>query len=759
MVLFGILTSLAHDFEVDGIYYKFNNSYNPTEAKVTYRGQYYNSYSNEYTGVVNIPSTVSYNGTTYPVTAIDVSTFYNCSGLTSVTIPGSVTSIGGSSFYGCSSLTGVTIPNSVTTIGNSAFQGCTALDTLNFNAISCNDFSSSASYHPFPNLSISNINIGEGVQKIPAYFAYGNTNLTSITIPDSVITIGNYAFQGCIALGSLNFNAISCNDFSSTASYHPFYNLNILNINIGNCVQRIPDFFAYGNTNLTSVIIPNSVTSIGKSAFYGCSGLTSVTIGSSVTSIGDYAFCGCDGITDYIWNARNCSYNGQMPTYNIEQVTIGNEVEVLPYDFVSGSKITSIDIPNSVISIGDCAFAYCGSLTSVTIGNSVISFGRDVFYDCSAITSIIVASGNTVYDSRNNCNAIIETASNKLLFGCMNTTIPNSVTAIAPNAFVNINLETVTIPENVSSISEWSYSVYDYKKSPKESNEENNRGMMYADAYQISAFENCGINSLTWNAIDCGDPSIDYAYIYELTDGSYFDLSKTYNPLFPSSNIKNVTIGEQVETIPSYFVPNSEITEIIIPSSVQRIGYNAFNDCTNLKTIDWRAENCDIETHVDWYWWDRKDPFGNDTVSRINIDSGVKTIGNRLFFNCHVDTVTCYATVPPEISDYYSGSCFDDSTYANAVLCVPEGSLSDYKNADGWKEFLNMVTIDGGEAMRGDVDGDNGVSISDVTALIDYLLSGNAAGINLSAADCDNDSIVNIADVTALIDYLLAGHW
>jgi hypothetical protein len=119
--------ALAHDIEVanaDGvtIYYRWAN--NQTELSVSYRGNYYDSYSNEYSGNVVVPESVTYNGTTYPVTSIGERAFYDCPSLTSVIIPNSVTSIGNHAFRDCSGLTSVTIPNSVTSIGERAFEYC-----------------------------------------------------------------------------------------------------------------------------------------------------------------------------------------------------------------------------------------------------------------------------------------------------------------------------------------------------------------------------------------------------------------------------------------------------------------------------------------------------------------------------------------------------------------------------------------------------------------------------------------------------------
>jgi hypothetical protein len=148
----------------------------------------------------NIPETVTYNETTYSVTSIEDWAFYNCSILTSVTIANSVISIGNDAFYNCGSLTYISIGNSLTYIGYDAFYNCSSLNTLNFNAINCNDF---YNLSPFFDCPITTINIGDSVQRIPNRFAKELSSLTSVNIGNNVTSIGNKAFEGCSSLQNI----------------------------------------------------------------------------------------------------------------------------------------------------------------------------------------------------------------------------------------------------------------------------------------------------------------------------------------------------------------------------------------------------------------------------------------------------------------------------------------------------------------------------------------------------------------------------
>ena len=313
---------------------------------------------------------VAYHGTnTELILPLDITiiyqyAFYNCKGLTSVTIPDSVTSIGDYAFYKCTNLTSIEIPNGVTGIGNDAFSGCS---------------------------SLTSITIGNSVTSIGDYAFSGCSGLTSITISDSVTSIGNSAFYGCSGLTSITIsdNVTSIGDCAFCGCS------GLTSIVIPNSVTSIGDSaFAYC-TGLTNATIPDSVTSIGEYAFNGCSGLTSVTIGNSVTGIGRSAFKGCADLTTVNWNATECASAGSdnYPIFygcsNLTTVNIGDNVTTIPSDAFRGCKgLTSVTIPDSVTSIGSDAFRGCTSLTSITIGGSVTSIGNYAFDSCTGLTNI-----------------------------------------------------------------------------------------------------------------------------------------------------------------------------------------------------------------------------------------------------------------------------------------------------------------------------------------------------------------------------------
>ncbi len=265
------------------------------------------------------------------VTSIGSYAFSSCRGLTSITIPNSVTSIGDMAFYYCTGLTSVTIPNSVTSIGNYVFSGCTGLTSIEIpnSVTSIGDFA-------FADCKgLTSITIPNSVTSIGGMAFYGCTGLTSVTIPNSVTSIGSSAFSGCTGLRSINVAEDNLNYTSIDGVLYSKDKKTLImcpngktgSITIPNSVTSIGGSAFYRCTGLTSIEIPNSVTSIGEYAFYGCAGLTSVTIPNSVTSIGRQAFYNFTGLTSmtveatkppyYSYYSYNSSTTIMVSNYNI----------------------------------------------------------------------------------------------------------------------------------------------------------------------------------------------------------------------------------------------------------------------------------------------------------------------------------------------------------------------------------------------------------------------------------------------------------
>ena len=442
--------AMAHDFEVDGIFYSINGN----EASVTFKGSTYDEYDNEYRWDVTIPETVTYDGVTYRVTSIDKGAFGDCHALNRVTIGNAVTAIGKGAFWKCDALEQVDIPNSVTTIAAQAFAYCSSLSSVNIpNSVTTIGDNAFFRCDDLTAVNISDMaawfNISfENYTSNPLMYAHhlylNGTEVTDLTVPESVTSIGQYAFCLCYGLSS---------------------------VSIGNSVTSIGDAAFDECTGLKYLAIGNSVKSIGNYAFGSCSGLTSIIIPASVTSIGDYAFFGCSSLSSIVVESGNPVYDSrgncnaliESATNTLingcQNTIIPNSVTTIYYHaFSRCNGLTSVTIPSSVTTIYDYAFYQCSDLTSLTIPKSVTTINNNPFMSCTSLSSIVVEDGNPVYDSRDNCNAIIKTISNTLVVGCKNTLIPSTVTTIGSYAFGGCReLTAIDLPNSVVTIGDYAF--------------------------------------------------------------------------------------------------------------------------------------------------------------------------------------------------------------------------------------------------------------------------------------------------------------
>ena len=479
-------------------------------------------------------------------------------------------------------------------------------------------------------------------------------------------------------------------DFTWDDSPWYSYRQSITSVAIGNSVTSIGNYAFYQCSGLTSVTIPNSVTSIGERAFQSCSGLTSITIPNSVTSIGDLVFLGCSRLMSVTIpnSVTSIGLGAFFDCSGLTSITIPNSVTSIGENaFYGCSGLTSVTIPNSATSIGFGAFSGCSGLTSVTIPNSVTSIGGYAFWGCSGLTSVTIPNSVTSIGDYafQNCS------------GLTSVSIPNSVTSIGDYAFQNCSgLTSITIPNSVTSIGNEAFSGC--------------LGLIRVEApAEFFDFQSV-TKSLQKVTVNAG----------ELNENELLFIARSYKTLktIDVSAVSNIYLADEA------FNGFYNLDTLILPSSLERMGYMMAAGCKNLKCITIPApvteiepsafENCRSMTEVtfagnnvtridDWAFYNCHQLqnivipegvseiglavfYGCTYLNEVSLPASVQQIGDHAFANCthmgkmHVDAVT-----PPTIDS----KTFDEVSRTMPVY-VPDGSVNSYQADVLWGQ-LNIV--------------------------------------------------------------------
>lgn len=628
----------------------FSDNYNGFSSnKNKIQQQYQEWYDNQPDGLIRLGNVIVkfkgsiQNGTsiTVPdgVTHIAADAFKDCKGLTSITLPSSVIYIGNSAFYGCEDLASITISDNIKYVGKSAFEqtawyeaqsyGLTCLGNVvieykgdgfageivipngmriiannafnykSFDTITIPSTVQSIGEQAFMHSSMSVINMSEGLKSIRMSAFCDCRSLANVSIPKSVVNMGNGVFQYCRGIKTV-----------------------ILPDGV-TCIRD--DMFSCCDS-LETVTIPDGVVFVGEDAFEECYKLKSVNIPDKVRRIGQRAFKYCYSLESVVIpkGVKEIANNTFYRCSALATVSLPDSLEIIRGNAFNGcSKLTNVSLPDGLKTIEENAFYYCSGIEGLVIPESVDDIYSYAFYGCSdGLKSIVVASGNSRYDSRDNCNALIDTKTNTLVLGCMNTVIPGSVTIIGPGAFAYCtNLTVLTIPENVKSI------MYD-------------------------SFYGCTIKTLNWyselSPVDvlmcCGGSleSVTFGGDYKRIHDGLFCYYTNCSRLTSVSLLEGVTgIGERA------FATLTNLTSVVIPSSVGKIGDYAFDWCEKL--------------------------------TDVTISNGVDSIGNGAFSNCSsLSTITI-----PKSVGYIGDKVFEKGGLSQVMICgTPEIGANAFMSPD-----------------------------------------------------------------------------
>ena len=756
-------TAVAYDTAIDGIYYDITEySDGSAVALVANNGS-----ENTYSGFVFIPATINYNNKDVPVTGVGYQAFKNCTGLTGISIPEGATMLLNEAFAGCTGLTSITLPSTMCSIYNNAFKGCTGLTDvicMRLDAKTCNE-------NNFDDATYANATL-----HIPfdSCSSYSNTSpwsrFANLEQDQKFVVDGIYYYVKSLSTVKVTYKNGNFNSYRGSLTIPATVTYNGRTYD----VVAVDDDAFRGCSGLVELVLPNSVEIIGDRAFYNCNSLEAVELGRGVTLIGHQAFKSSSSMFLICYAAVPptiqsdtfvdgfCSNSQLFTSYSSAEAYLAapywssfGENNIFGYcDFMEGDNYYTITGPNTVslcamavnvtgtsfyprfdhtvlpgmdipatithdgvtyqvTAIDRYAFGACEQLRRVTLPDGLLSIGYASFYGCSELNDI---------------------------------TFPNSLTSIDDRAFLYCtSLHEVNIPSSTKSIGNYAF-------------------------YRCDSIEHITLGS-GLEFVGLGAFYMNNNLISVTCNAAVPPTTNTGNPvIFTTDDYQSATL----------YVPYASLSDYQSAPGWQQF-YNMVPTYTLDDALNVAGGNIHFESTGDYPWKVIVDGGGNwiyaqsgnqgeqSSVSEVTatVDvprqsvlsftyqawgEGTSTIYDKCVFAIDGVEQFCYGA---RQNDWESYSV--DLQAGSHILSwkyIKDGTV----NPQGDYFALNDVAITL-STLRGDVDCNGSVGIADVTAIIDYLLTGDATGIDLDAADSDLNGSVGIADATALIDYLLSGHW
>ena len=643
----------AHSIEVANaqgvtIYYNWTN--NQTELTVTYKGSDYSSFSNEYSGDIIIPSSVTYNENTYPVTGINSSAFRDCTSLQSINFPSSLVSIGSYAFAGCSSLQSIDFPQSLVSIGIYAFAGCSSLQSIDF---------------PQSLVSIGNYAFAgcSGIQSAPAIplgCTLGNQifiNCTGLTVV-SLKKLGSGMFTGCTAIETINSyieepTAISLFDSS-------IYSTATLNVPIGRSdAYKSKDYWK----RFTHIVEGN----------WGSLADLYQTITITVTTPGHLAEELASLTTQYF---TKLTIQGPLNAADISALR-SPEKEIV--------EVKELDLSNVTLVSGEDAYATFAGKPDDGLLNSGYTYN---FYISDTNHTDVVSSGNThVYNVYSNCLAeFLDFSINSNLLPVKKVVMPEGITEVGDWAFRSSKVEEVELP---TAVTKFGQKAFYYSKL----------ATLTADLSNLTEFSISTVEGTPWLTNLLVEGNIKYAgniavclsgipsgalvfkegttiiadkFSSSAPSYSYRPLSAVTSVEFPST-LK--VIGARAFT-PQYSGDNLSCP-ITIPEGVVSIGDGAFSNNTTLTSVSLPSTLETIGTQAFYYC----------PITSVNIGAHVTTIGDYAFQYCNLSSVTIPSTVT-----YVGNGAFSNNTLLTTVsIDVPELDMETTEQFAGNTSLVNLT--------------------------------------------------------------------